>query len=294
MAIKNPPKKPLKKPTSPPPLPAPQPSAPAKKFKVVPWQSNEGEKILIYGDTGIGKSSLGILAPTPVFLGLDEGASKLRHPETNEPVDHIVGLETFADVRAALQDISLFEKYETVVIDTVTILQDWAEADVVANITTDKGIKVKNLLGYGYNKGYKHLYNTMKLILQDCDNLARQGKHIILIAQSINNNIANPGGEDYLRHGPRLHVDRSWDIQALYCEWSDHIFRLDYADAFVSKDKKISGSTERAIYVQPELYFRAKSRTIEEPVISFEDKADDSIWQFLFGEKNNECSTTRP
>ncbi|GAG85940.1 unnamed protein product, partial [marine sediment metagenome] len=105
--------------------------APVKKFAVEKWDTTgEGKRILIYGDTGIGKSSLAFLAPKPIFLGLDEGAGELRHPVTGEEPMRIPGLETFSDVRAALQQTNLYDNFETVIIDTVTLLQDWAEPHV--------------------------------------------------------------------------------------------------------------------------------------------------------------------
>jgi len=264
----------------------------AKKFKVETWDTTgEGKSIALYGDTGIGKSSLAFLAPKPVWLGLDEGAGELRHPITGEKPQRIPDIKTFSDVREALQDVSLFDPYETVVIDTVTILQDWAEPHVVTTIPTEKGAKVKNLIGYGYNKGYKHLYNVMKGPLQDCDELIRRGKNVILIAQAGLHNVPNPGGEDYLRAGLRLHVDKTWNIEALYCEWADYILRVDYFNTFI-KDKRVSGSTDRAVFVQPELHFRAKTRTpwYNEDgslisVLSFETLADDTVWKFIFKEK---------
>lgn len=261
-------------------------STPAKKYSVISCSSeSHGEKVLIYADTGMGKSTLASLSPKPVFLSLDEGIEKLKHPVTGEPLKKISGLETFEDVRGALGDIPLFDEYETIVVDTSTKLQDIAEDFVVRTIPTEKGAKVKDIIGYGYNKGYKHLYNTMKLVLQDCDALIHHGKNVILIAQAITHNVANPSGEDFLRSGPRLHKDKSWDIEALYCEWSDHILRIDYQDLFV-KDKKISGDAIRNVFVKPEVYFRAKSRTISESVITFKNQQDDSLWKFLFTEEN--------
>ncbi len=292
MAIKPPAKKGIKAP--PPPAPAAKAvqsaSVQTKKFKVESWDTGkEGKRIIIYGDTGIGKSSLSLLAPKPVFLGLDEGGGQLRHPVTGEKPKRIPGIKTFADVRGALQQVELFDPYKTVIIDTTTILQDWAELHVVLTIPTEKGATVKNLIGYGYNKGFKHLYNVMKEPLQDCDELIRRGKNVIFIAQAGLHNVPNPSGEDYIRAGLRLHVDKSWNIESLYCEWADYILRVDYQNAFV-KDKRVSGSTDRAIFVQPELYFRAKTRTpwYEEDgslisAISFETLADDTVWQFIFG-----------
>ncbi len=289
MSVKKPPKVPKSAKNRPgPPPPAPV-ATPSKKFTVKSWgNSNAGEKIIIYGDTGLGKTTLATTAPKPVFLGLDKGEGKLVNPITGEPPMFVPDVETFADVRSALQQIDLYDDFKTIVIDNATILQDWAEPYVVATIPTDKGAYVKNLLGYGYNKGYKHLYNVMKGPLQDCDELVRRGKNVIMIAQSLPHRVSNPGGEDFLRDGPRLHIDKTWSIEALYCEWADHILRIDYFNSFVSKDKKISGDTTRAIYIQPEVHFRAKSRTINEPVLTFEEPADDTAWQFIFKMKEGE------
>lgn len=262
----------------------PKTKAAVKKFTVQSYADvKRGEKIIIGGDTGMGKTSLALLAPKPVFLDLDEGGFELHHPVTGKKIDHIPDLRSFSDVRAALQQMDLFNGYETVVIDNVTVLQDWAELHVTSTIPTEKGATVSNIVQYGYNKGYKHLYNVMKGPLQDCDELIRRGKNIILIAQAALRNVPNPSGEDFLRAGLRLHADKSWNIESLYCEWASEIYRVDYQNSFVSKEKKISGDSTRAIFAQPELHFRAKSRRGLDPVISFENQADDSVWQFLFG-----------
>lgn len=260
------------------------PPAPAKRYEVKSYADvKRGEKIIVYGDTGIGKTSLALLAPNPVFLDLDEGGFESRHPVTGKKLDHVPEIRKFTDVRDALQQVDLFDDYETIVIDNVTILQDWAEPHVVATIKTEKGAQVANLIAYGYNKGYKHLYNVMKGPLQDCDELIRRGKNVILIAQAALRSVPNPSGEDFLREGLRLHADKSWNIESLYCEWASHVLRINYHDAFVSKQKKISGETTRAVFVQPELHFRAKSRTVQHPVVSFTDQKDDSMWKFIFG-----------
>ncbi len=252
-----------------------------KKFTVGNWDAaDEGEKIIIYADTGMGKTTLSALSPNPVYLGLDEGGRKMKHPVTGDPLRVVEDIETYQDVRDALQQSTTFDNFNTVVIDTVTILQDWAVPHMLANIPTEKGAKVKNIVGYGYNKGYQHLYDLMKFILQDCDRLIHKGKNVILVAQAAPNRVSNPGGEDYLRDGPRLYAGKP-SVEALYCEWADHILRIDYQNLW-SEDKKAKGDTTRVIYTKPEVYFRAKSRTIDEQVISFENKTDDSIWKFMF------------
>ncbi len=261
------------------PLPA---RTPAKKFTVEAWDAaQEGEKILLYADTGMGKTTLSALSPNPVFLGLDEGGRKIKHPVTGEPLRVVEGIETYQDVRDVLQQTTIFNDSDTVVIDTVTILQDLAIPHMLATIPKEKGDKAKNIVAYGYNKGYQHLYDLMKFILQDCDRLIHHGKNVILVAQATPNRVSNPGGEDYLRDGPRLYAGKP-SVEALYCEWADHILRIDYQNVW-AEDKKAKGDTTRIIYTKPEVYFRAKSRTIDEPIISFADKTDSSIWKFMFG-----------
>jgi hypothetical protein len=237
----------------------------------------------------MGKSTLAALSPKSVFLDLDNGCTKLRHPATNELLKVIPDVLTFEDVRAVLQQPDIFNGYDTVVIDNVTVLQDWAEQTVCKTIAMKGGQHATNIEGYGYKEGYKHLYDVMRFILQDCDTLARQGKNVILIAQANPNKIANPGGEDFLCQGPRLYAGKP-SVESLFCEWCDHTLYINYQDVFVSKTKKASGGSTRAIYSQPEIYFRAKSRQLKNgnflpPVISFESKTDDSLWKFMFGEK---------
>ena len=285
-----------KKPVMPTRKPQAKPKAPAKNYTVEDWdRPNEGKKILIYADTGMGKTTLSSLAPNPAFLGLDEGGRELVHPLTGKKLKVVPNVDTYQDVRNVLQQHSLFNDFGTVVIDTVTILQDWAVPHMLDNIPTEKGGKVNNIVGYGYHKGYQHLYDLMKFILQDCDALIHAGKNVILVGQAGPHKVSNTDGVDYLRDGPRLYAGTP-SVEALYCEWADHIFRIAYQDVKVTKQSKdatkgkVTGDSTYVVYTKQQLHFRAKSRKIKEPVISFSDKTDDSVWKFLFGDVQNEQS----
>lgn len=263
--------------------PLPQKSQPKKTFTATPWTGEgDGEKIIVHADSGMGKTTLCTMAPKPVFIGLDDGGRRIRNPKTGEPVMACQGVETFQDVRDALHQPDLFDGFETVIIDTVTALQDLAVPWLLENIPNEKGSRVENIVKYGYNKGYQHLYDTMKLILQDCDVLVRKGKNIIFIAQTGPHKVPNPSGEDYLRSGPRLYSGTP-SVEALYCEWADHVLLIDYDMKAVEDRKAVSGGS-RVVYTRGEVHFRAKSRTLgpDEGVVSFETPSDDSIWQFIF------------
>jgi hypothetical protein len=264
----------------------PQPGKPpTKTFTIEKWDgSTSGEKIIIYADHGMGKSTLASMAPNPVFIGLDDGGRKLRHPQTGELLNHIPGVETFEDVRAAL-DACLDLDCETVVIDTITELELLGEPYTFKTVPGPKGSTVKNLEGYGYGKGHKHLYDTMRLPLLNCDKLVAAGKNVIAIAQLGCNKRTNDIGEEYLKEGPQLyHSEKGTSILNLWGRWADHIFRITTQSVVVPDGKKKAvGDVTRIINTVGGLSYEAKSRTLDDPVISFATKDDDSLWQMLFG-----------
>jgi len=257
---------------------------PAKDFMIADWDSSkDGKRILLYGESGMGKTTLASLAPKPVFIGVDDGGKLLINAAGNK-LRHVPGVECFGDVRAAML-ADIYQDDETVVLDQATYLEEWAVTHILATITNDKGAKMDNIIRYGYNKGYRHMYDTMKLILQDADSLIHRGKNVIIIAQMAPNKVANPGGEDFLREGPRL-FSGTPSIEALYCEWADHIFRIGYQFLSVDNRKVTGGENKRAVFVHPQPHFRAKSRTLgpDKAVVAFDDPKDNSIWTFLFEE----------
>lgn len=277
----------------PPPLPpkitAPSPTAakaPTKRFKVESWQGDvEGEKIILYGRYGMGKTTLASMAPTPVFIGLDDGGRKIKHPKTRENLNHIPGIETFQDVRDVLHQHDLFNDYKTIVIDTGTQLQHLGLEHVFATIRGPKDhIKCTNIEQYGYHKGYRHLYDVMHHILGDLDSLVKQGKHVIIVCQKAQAKISNTGGEDFLCDTPDLQTDPKANIAANYMSWADHIFMIDHHN-IITEDKKATAVGGRVVRVHSEIHFEAKSRSLspEYAIVSFENEQDDSIWRILFG-----------
>jgi hypothetical protein len=45
------------------------------------------------------------------------------------------------------------------------------------------------------------------------------------------------------------------------------------------------GDSQRAIYTSGAPHFSAKSRTMNDPVVSFEEPGDDTLWSLLFGDR---------
>ena len=293
----------------PPPRPVPKPpKATAKQtvliknFKVEPWTgAGEGEKIVVYADTGMGKTTLCSMLPNPIFLGLDDGGRRIVNPKTQEPIKHIPDVETYEDVRAVLQQISLFPKGSSCVIDTVTLLEQRIENHILETILLPKGAgKAKNIKSYGWNDGSSHTLDAFRLILQDLDALIRRGVNVGLICQEQTITIANPEGIDYLQACPKLHHDRQYSMMLEVCAWADQVFRVNYLNTAIrTEGKKIIGKvasrdTTRAIYIGGAQDYRAKSRTLNKFVsdegelvdcVAFARPDDDSLWTFIFNEE---------
>lgn len=264
-------------------VPPRAPSAPAKKFTVAGWSSaNRGEKVLLYAESGMGKTTLASTAPNPVFLGLDDGGARIINPITGEELQHVPGIEDFSDVRTVLSQPGLFDDYRTIAIDTVTVLQDWSVPFCLKTIPAGKGAEAQSIESYGYGKGYRHVYDVMLGILSLSDALVARGKNVIMIAQTEVIRVANAESEDFLKEGPRLQHTSQGDVAGLYREWADHVCRIGYQGIVVKEKKVKTACMDRAVFVQPEAWFYAKSRTIhvKEP-IDFSAPEKDDLWKFM-------------
>lgn len=250
----------------------------ANAFSIEDWgNSKDGNRVIIYGESGIGKSTLACTAPNPLFIGLDDGAKKLKDPTTGKHMKYIKGIETFDDVLAALKTTTLLADFDTIVIDTVTELQKLAEPYVVNNYKKD-GKLVDNLEAYGYGRGYRHLVEAMRKILVACDVLIAAGKNVVFLAQLSTRKKADAGNTDYLQEGPDLFHNNQWSVRNEFVAWADHVVKIGLHDIAVDKDSKVTGGAERAIFTAPHAYYIAKLRGIPQEDISFGDVSDDSFW----------------
>lgn len=264
--------------------PAPK-AAPAaatpKRFGLLSGRQTGAQRVVVYGPGGVGKSELCSLAPKPVFVDLENGSRAFD-------VARIDGIESYSDVRAVLQGADL-EPFSTVIIDTGTKLEELALAHIIATVPHEKpGVKITGVESYGFGKGYRHLYDAFSLVLQDCDRLVRNGKHVILVAHSCTAEAPNPTGENWLRYEPRLqHPKKENSIRERVFGWADHVLFVGY-DVAATKEGKGMGSGTRTIYTQELPSHVAKTRgahdiNVEVPMSLSYPKGDATIWSMILG-----------
>jgi hypothetical protein len=261
-----------------PPPPAPRDqtptAAPSPRFAVVAGRISGPQRVVVYGPGGIGKTSLAARAPGVVFIDVESGTRELDVPR-------VEGIESFQDLRTCLQSSAL-DGFKTVVIDSVTKVEELAVAHTLATVPHEKGHLVKSLEGYGFGKGLQHVYDTFLLLLQDLDRQVRAGRNVILIAHDCTADVPNPVGEDFIRFEPHLQAPKSGkaSIRNRVIQWADHVLFLGYD--VVAEDGKGKGAGTRTIWPVERPDHIAKSRILAEP-LNFNGPDDGEVWARLVG-----------
>ena len=248
--------------------------------------AKNGQRIVIYGPGGIGKSSLAASAPGPVAMfDLDESLSTL-YSQFPEPVQDQLRIVSPPDAAWEWQALrnSLhapgWDDVKFIEVDSVTNAEELATRWVIKNVPHEKGNRIERIEDYGFGKGYTHIYETFLNLLGDLDVHARAGRNIVLIAHDCTANVPNPQGEDFIRYEPRLQAPASGknSIRLRLREWADHVLFVGY-DIDVKKDGKATGSGTRTIYPVELPHCMAKSRTLSESMAFA--KFDAGLWDLL-------------
>lgn len=259
---------------SPPNLQTPTVGSSALKAFTLSPAIKRGEKIGLFGTGGIGKTSLASRAPgRTAFFDLEDRIHALG---LDVPV--VSGVETWSDLRNALKSPAL-QTVDTIVIDSVTVAEELAVAHTIANVPTEKGQLPKSIEGYGYGKGYQHVFDTFLPLLGDLDTHCRAGRNVVLVMHECMSNVPNPQGDDYIRYEPRLQNPTSGkaSIRLRVKEWLDHLMFIGF-DIDV-KDNKAKGSGTRTIYPIEMPHCMAKSIRLCDPVEYTE--GSDELWRLL-------------
>ena len=151
-------------------------------------------RVLVYGPEGVGKSTLGADAPSPIFLGAEDGTAHLDVARLPQP-------ETWADVLAAVALLAREpHEFKTLVIDSL----DWIEPLVHAFVCAEA--KVKSMEDVSYGKLYIAAVEQWRLLISALDRLrAAKRMHVVMVAHALVKSFKNPEGPDYERYQLKVH-----------------------------------------------------------------------------------------
>lgn len=281
-------------PKPPPRMPATKPpdSVPSSNgtFQLNRVGTSDAHRVLIFGTGGIGKTSVACTLARvrgPVAFFDFDGTLELLRPALTEAgvadsVRKVNAVHTWDDLRAALH-APLWSDVKSIVIDTVTRVEELAVEWTLKNTKHEKGHYVNRIEDYGFGKGLQHVYETFLCLFGDLDQHIRAGRNVVLVAHEITATVPNPTGDDFLRFEPRLQHPASGksSVRSKAKEWADHLLYIGY-DLVVDSDGVAQGSGSRTIYVREKPFCMAKSRTLRDNIV-FEESSSE-LWETMFAE----------
>jgi hypothetical protein len=195
-------------------------------------RQSKPRRVMLYGVHGIGKSSFGAAAPSPVFIQTEDGLGEID-------CDKFPLATSFDDVMTALMELySDQHAFQTVVVDTL----DWLERSIWAHVCRTRSKEA--IEDFGYGKGYTFALDPWQEILDGLDALRNErGMMIILLAHAKIERFENPETDAYDRYSPRLHKHASAMIQ----EWCDEVLFATYQVHTKQSDEGFNRTRTRGI-----------------------------------------------
>ncbi len=163
----------------------------------------KADRIFLYGVEGIGKSTFGSKAPSPLFLDVEDGLAKIDASG--------VSCKCYADALAFLKEFPV--EYKTLVIDTADALDAMMQRDLCERFSWE------TIEDAGYGKGWTALQDMWRKLLAQIDIVRLRGVEIIILAHSETKTFQNPAGPDYNRYQPKLNIKCGSVIK----EWADTV-----------------------------------------------------------------------
>ncbi len=170
-------------------------------------KARQPPRVVVYGQEGIGKSSLAASAAKPIFLPTEDGLGEIdchQFPLSTSYDDFIERLGSLCAEQ---------HEYETVSVDSL----DWLEKLIWGKVCKDAS--KTNIEDIGYAKGYQFALRYWREVLDGLDHCRSKGMAVILIAHAKVEKFNDPESAAYDRYTLRLHKD----ADALVREWSDAV-----------------------------------------------------------------------
>lgn len=211
-------------------------------MQVLKGKTLTAPKLMLYGLSGVGKSSLAAKLKNPLFLDFEGGLNYLGVDRTPQYLDLD---EFYKDLVELYRKAEAGKReYDTIVIDSV----DWLVRKVVekaAGIDKHNLTETLNRSNGGYGNGKQVLENQIRtMLLPLLVSLNKQGYGICLVAHAERKDLMDADGVDTERIAPKIDVN----TMNTFVEWCDNVFYL----------KNING--ERYLVLEGDSNVLAKNR----------------------------------
>jgi phage nucleotide-binding protein len=157
--------------------------------------------VTLFGEGGMGKTTLAAMFPKPVFIRTEDGTASLQG---NENVSLFPLATSSKDVMDAIESLATQDHdFKTLVIDSITQLATIIESEIVAEDPKAKSI---NQAGGGYGAGYSTAADRHRIIRDWAGALAyEKGMNVVFIGHADTETMDLPDMDAYTRYSVRMH-----------------------------------------------------------------------------------------
>ena len=191
-------------------------------MKVIKGKTFTAPKVMFYGLSGVGKSTLASKMSKPIFLDFEGGVNQLgvERTPTYQSIDQFY--KDLGDLFVAAKNGE--RVYDTIVIDSA----DWMVRKIVEQAAginnSEEGLLMTlNRSNGGYGNGKQVLENFVRtMLLPKLVKLNAEGYGIVLIAHAERKTMMDAEGIDIEKVSPKIDIN----TMNIFVEWCDNIFYL--------------------------------------------------------------------
>ncbi len=218
-------------------------------------QLGEGLKIVIYGQEGVGKSTLASHFPGAIFIDCEGSTSRMNVRRLPRPSSW----EMLTQEMDFIRENCHAKGYQTVIIDTF----DWAERLALNALCAEHN--VTGIEGMNYGKGWEYEKEMIGRFLDGTDKLLKEGVNIVLLCHATSRKSTLPEAMEEFEHWElKLGNKTTNKIAPLLKEWSDMTLFLAFRTNIIAIDDKgkkhKATSCERVMYTTKTAWWDAKNR----------------------------------
>jgi len=223
-------------------------------------QHGKGLKTVLYGQEGVGKSSLASQFPGAVFIDCEGSTTHMDVRRLPSPTCW----EMLCDEMKFIAENHQQKNYQSVIIDTF----DWAERMAIEKICRDNSTEQKVLKGiedFGYGKGWQYECELISKFLDLTNPLISAGVNVVILCHAITKKVTLPEETaEYDHWEMKLGSKTTNKIAPMLKEWSDMTLFLAFQTNITATDSEgkhhRATSQKRVMYATKTAWWDAKNR----------------------------------
>lgn len=216
--------------------------------------------VVIYGQEGVGKSSLAAQFPAPLFLDVEGSTARMDVSRLPVPATWSEAVQMLARLTASPPD-----GYQTLVIDTWDWLLSLLTRQIIAAAPEGKNGE-KTMASYGYNRGYdKQAEDVARFFDMLNDFRSRTGWHVVLLAHAAIRKFELPeeqGAYDRWELKIEQRPKQGNNPSSMTKEWADLLLFCKFKTLVTtdSAGKSKASGRRRVMYAEHSATWDAKNR----------------------------------